>query len=141
MAYSIRFKRRARTELDECCETYGEAFRNDIWDWLRNIATAAESNDNFDSIDVVELLDEAMEHDEQQWRYALRRGFSAKLPDKIKASFVVVKKRCLPWRLSFAEAWFQVLGRFDCSVGAHFVIDHVNKQVVFVLFDGLPGQP
>lgn len=141
MAYSIRFKRRARTELDECCETYGEAFRNDIWSWLRDIARRAEAGDALDSIDAVELLDEALEHDEQQWRYALRRWREATLTDRIKASFVAFRKRCLPWRLSFAEGWFQVLGRFDCSVGAHFVVDHVNKQIVFVLFDGLPGQP
>lgn len=140
MAYSIGFTERAKRELDECCNTYGETLRTDLWTWLHQLAANSETGDELDSLDVLELMDEASTQDEGQWRYSLRRWWQATLLDKLKAAVVILKKHCPPWQLRFTVRWLTVLGRFNCEVHLHFVVDHVHKRVIFVLFDGLPGQ-
>jgi hypothetical protein len=140
MAYSMRFTNRAKEELNDCCSTYGETLRTDLWNWLHQLAANSESGNDLDSIDVIEIIDEALTQDEAQWRYSLRRWWRASLLDKVRAATVMLKKRCPPWQLRFTARWFTVLARFDCEVRLHYFVDHVHKHVIFVLFDGLPGQ-
>lgn len=140
MAYRMGFAKRARRELDECCCTYGESLRSDLWSWLQDVAANSETGNTLDSVDVIEMMDEALNPNEGQWRYALRRWRHAPLLEKFRAAVATLKKRCPPWQLRFTARWFTVLGQFDCEVRLHYVVDHVHKRVIFTLFDGLPGQ-
>ena len=141
MAYSIRFKKRARIEFDDCCHIYGEGLRTDLWNWLNQIAESADNGSGFDSIDLIELLDEGLQQQPSAWRFALHRWWKSTPVEKIRAFIVVLKKYCPPWELQTTTTWLQLLGRIDCEVQAVFLVDRVKRQVTFVKFEGLPGQP
>ncbi|MDA1052998.1 MAG: hypothetical protein O3C40_21300 [Planctomycetota bacterium] len=140
MAYRLCFYKRARRELDECCQTYGDNLRTELWNWLRDIATAADTGSEIGSVDIIDLLDEGLSQDASQWSQALKRWWNATPVEKIKATLVLLRKRCPPWQARFTVRWITVLGQFPCEIHAHYIVDHVNKQVILTLFDGLPGQ-
>lgn len=140
MAYAIRFKSRARQELDQCCECYGETFRREIWDWLKRIAQAAESANDEVLLDIASVIEEGLRDAGKSWKHAWREWWSASLPDKVRAAYVVFKKWCPPWQMKLAVEWFTVIGRFDCEIHAYVVVDHVEKRIIIAKFDGLPGQ-
>jgi hypothetical protein len=66
MAYRMGFVKRARRELDECCCTYGESLRSDLWSWLQEVAANSETGNTLDSVDVIEMIDEALNPNEGQ---------------------------------------------------------------------------
>ena len=140
MAYAIRFKSRAREELDECCQCYGDTLRSELNGWLLRLAGNAGSSVAGDSINISEIIEEAAANRGASWERSWRKWWKAPLLEKARAIHIVFKKWCPPWQLMFAIRWFNVIGRFDCEVHAYFIVDHVEKQIIFVKFDGLPGQ-
>jgi len=140
VSYSIRFFRRARAELDRCCEDY-PTFGQEILAWIRRIAAAEEAGDGSASIDIVDVVEEGLKDGGVGWKYAWRKWWEASPLDKIRAAYVAFKKRCPPWQLRLAVDWLLLLERMSFEVHIIYVADHVNKRIIITKFDGLPGQP
>jgi len=140
VSYSIRFFQRARDELDRCCEDY-PAFGRELWTWIRRIAAAEAAEDRSASIDIVDVVQEGLEDGGSSWRYSWRKWWEASPLDKIRAAYVVFRKRCPPWRLRLAVDWLLLLERMPFEVHVVYVADHVAKGIIITKFDGLPGQP
>ena len=143
MSYRIRFHHKARVELDLCCETY-PCMREPLWLWLHALAEEAEhprDRFSFDIEDLPPYLAKAFEPFESSWEYTVDRLGEATWGEDMKAILKIVRTRRPPWQLRAAWRAFAVLGAtFHCWPIVFFDVDHVGKQVVIRLFDGLPGQ-
>lgn len=60
MPYDVLYRREFRRQKDECCHTYNA--RRDINRWLRSLVAAAEQRETADSLSVVEILEQELEH-------------------------------------------------------------------------------
>lgn len=140
MAYGVRFKSRAKEELDEACACYGETFRTDLWSWLNRIAEGVESGDDSVALDIGSVLEEGLCEGGKSWKHSWRKWWSESMVTKIRAAYTVVRKWCPPWELKLAVQWFPVIGQLECEIHAYFIIDHVEKRIIIVKFEGLPGQ-
>jgi hypothetical protein len=139
VAYRIRYCKRARNELDECCETYGQDLREGLLHWLRQIAE--QPNEAVESLDVGELLKGAILGDAlRQWRHSWKKLWTAAGIERFRALYYAIRKRQPPWQLKMTVRWFHVLDQFWAEVHVHFAVDHMREEVIIVKFDGLPGQ-
>ncbi len=140
--YKIRFRRRAKQEA-ELSKYLGRSFTEPFRRRLEGIAEDAAKKDTSRSVDYLELLEDSIElaksgkvrnHIRDKWH-------DATLGEKIKALVYILKNRNTPWEIRGEIHWIHnILGVINAEIHFIYEIDHLNKQVVFVKFDGLPGQ-
>lgn len=139
--YRILFRERAKQEV-ELAQYLGESFTEMFSRALEEIAEDAANNGTPKSVDYVELLEKYIELAESD---VARSHIAAKWRDtttleKIKAVIFIAKNRKSPWEIRGEIRWFRnILGVIDLEVHFVYEVDHVNKQVIFVKFTGLPG--
>jgi hypothetical protein len=134
--YRIRYLKSARGELEESCGIYGAGFSDEVNEWLQQIAATAERDEAF-SLNVqvaLENPDAEMSHLLNHWREA---GWI----ERIAALLTAIRERRPPWQIRMRTKWFSMLGGvFNCELHTIYHLDHVANEVIFVKFDGLPGQ-
>ncbi len=138
--YANKYEREAKKELEEAKETYGGAFRDEVDDWLNSVVLEVERRESNLSVSVMDMMLEATQSKQGSWQFSWKKWLDAKLIAKFKAILFIVNNRCPPWELRAAICRFTVMSTFDCEITAYFEVNHVDRQVVFRLFDGLPGQ-
>ena len=146
MAYVIRYKPRAKQQLEQCREDYG-TFTASVEEWLRGLANAAERQDKtiaFELGNAVEVVASGVESP-SSWAESFRRWVEAPGKTKLKALLATLRKLCPPWELLSSGAPLPFLGHGTCEVHVHYLVDHVGddehgKKIVVALFKGLPGQ-
>lgn len=138
MSYSVRYLSRARKELDHCLAIYSETFARQVRAWIKEIADGGDVDDPATSIRLDELSEQILD-DGSGWSYSSRRWLRAEMAEKAKALLVVLKQRQPPWEPRVSTRSFTVLDTFSCQVHAFYLLDRVNKEVRFMMFDGLPG--
>ena len=143
MSYRIRFHRKARAELDLCCHRY-PCTEEPLWTWLRALADEAEEHEDRLSSDIKALatyLAKAFLPMKTSWQFSHKKFGKATWLDVLKAIVEFVEHRDPPWQLRAAWCVFPVLGgAFHSWPLVFFEVDHVGKQIVIRLFEGLPGQ-
>ena len=140
MRYAIRFRARTKEEFMRA-RKYSAEFGKDLDAWLTDIANAATRGAQSDSVDFLKLLEEGAEISQPTWKETWKKWWAATPMKKIHSLLVVLRKRTLPWQLRATSRWFGgILNAFDCEIHAYYEVDHVNQQVVFVKFTGLPGE-
>ncbi|MEQ8791761.1 MAG: hypothetical protein RIC55_36195 [Pirellulaceae bacterium] len=141
MAYAIRFFRRAREELDDCCGVYGDGLRQKVHEWLQELAEDCSNGNHSGSIDVLKVLEEGLgESAPNDWKFSWKQWWELAGTQRAKALYIALKKRCPPWQPRMSVRWFSVLQRFPAEIHVFFLIDHVENRIIFQKFDGLPGQ-
>jgi len=143
LAYSIRFRRRAREEVDALKQTYSRQFASDLDQWFTFIATAAEARNESHSIDAYALLQEieAEGFEESRWKFHLKKFASADMMSQIRQLLVMLGKRCPPTEFRMTTAWFDLLESVKHDVQAFYEIDHAGCRVILCkvdLGDGVP---
>ena len=121
----------------------GASFSGPFSDALEDIAQDAANKDTSKSVDYLELLQDSIDFAESgKCRTHIRDKWRDATPtEKIKALIYAIKNRKLPWEIRGEVRWiYNILGVFDSEIHYVYEIDHLNKQVVFVKFSGLPGQ-
>jgi hypothetical protein len=140
MSYAVRFRRRAKEELDRCCDIYGEELQHDLYKWLEYLGLTAERQEPSDSVDLLELLEEGLEEVETS-QHVWERFRDASFLEKIRAFVFFVRHQQPPWQLRSSVRHFTFLGQCSCEVMVIYEIDHLHRRVIITRFDGLPGQP
>jgi hypothetical protein len=142
MPYATRYRERAKRELEHFTGPYDEEFRQALHSWLNQLAAEAQGKNYSLSIDALDLLNAVEEGaDPGDWPGAWKRWKEASWRDKLRALLVILRKRRPPWEFRGAVQTFPVLsGAFHCEVHALYEVAHVDRQVIFTKFTGLPGQ-
>jgi hypothetical protein len=141
MPYRIRYHRQAKADVQRCRDTYApRVFPDQLNNWLRDLAREGEAKDWQLSIDLAELLNNMDEAEElvREWPTLWQRFWTASIKNKFKAAYLTITGR-LPYRSRAAIRVFTIFA-IDCEVTALYLVDHVEHQVVFLAFDGLPLQ-
>jgi hypothetical protein len=142
MRYRIRFRTSAKEELLRA-KKYSMQFSQELDEWLEDIAASSHRRDALKSIDLLDLLEQGINIAENlsPWKSVWKKWWKAAPIEKVKALITVLKKRCPPWQLRATSKWFSgILGAFDCEVHAYFEVNHVDGEVIFTKFAGLPGE-
>jgi len=142
MLYRTRFRRRAKEELKRA-KRYSSDFSDDLDQWLADIANSSTEQVTSDSIDLLQLLDEGAELAENpsRWKYLWKKWWASTPIKKVEALIIVIRKRCPPWHIRATSRWFcGILGAFDCEVHACYEVNHIDREIVFTKFIGLPGE-
>ncbi len=140
MRYLVRFRSRARSELDDCCATYGGNFCGEIHAWLDQLADEAEAKDGALSIDAFELFGDAVENVTRPWGHSLKRFREASTKQRLLALYHVLRKKCPPWEFRATVRPFTFLGACTCEIHVVYEVDHVTKRIIICKFIDLPGQ-
>ena len=139
--YRIRFERRARQQLDQCCSDYGDEVCGELWTWLERLAEAAEANTlEGCSADFLLFLEElAGEIEQGDLAFSLQTWKRKDWLTKLKALITLIRGRKPPWQLRHASELVRV---FSQSVEVYVIceIDHVNRSLIVRKFVDLPGQ-
>lgn len=139
--YRICFERKAREQLDNCCNDYGEEISADLWKWLEGLAESAEAKalDSCSS-DFVEFLDNlTSDLEKSDLPFSIKKWKRENFLTKIKAVLVLIRQRRPPWQLRHAYRSIQVFYR-PVEVHAICEIDNVQKKLIVRKFIDLPGQ-
>lgn len=143
MSYKTRFVRSAKEELRQCYEDY-PCLKEHLEAWLTELASCAERHDETGSWDISELpssLASAMSPTKSSWAATQEHLGECSWMETLKAIVELVRRRKPPWQLRASWRVFSVLnGAFHCMIVVFYDVDHVSKQIVVRLFDGLPGQ-
>ena len=140
--YEIRYRKRAKLEAEQP-KYLGTSFTEPFSSTLEDIATDAANKDTSKSVDYLELLEDSIEFAESgKCRTHIRDKWRDATPmEKIKALIFTIRNRKSPWEIRGEVRWiYNILGVFDSEIHYVYEIDHLNEQVVFVKFSGLPGQ-
>ena len=124
-------------------DALGDSFNEPFSLSLQEIAEAAANKDTSKSVDYLEFLEDSIEFAESgKSSIRIRDKWRKALPiEKIKALIFFIKNRKMPWEIRKEIRWiFNILGVFDAEIHFVYEIDHINEQVVFVKFSGMPGQ-
>ncbi len=136
MAYSIRFRRRAKDEANELKQTYGQNFTHEFDSWLALLAEAAEKRDASYSTDGLELLRRLGNPDAiSQWKFSWSQLKRASFGEKVHALITAVAKRCPPWEYRFSSRWFTLLELISHEVQVYFSVDHTRQWIIFEKFE------
>lgn len=111
--------------------------------WLNDIADSSARQSTSDSIDLFQLFEEGADLTENPgtWKQMWRNWWAATPIDKVKTLITVLAKRCPPWQIRGTSRWFSgILGTFDCEVHAWYEVNHVDEEIIFAKFIGLPGE-
>jgi len=138
--YRIFFERHAWDELSQAQEDYGTEFREGTDQWLRQLATEAETRDYELSVDLVEWTNSVLSSSPSSWGHSWHRWLGSRFGVQLRALLTLAKKRCPPWELRTSPERFTVLGCITVDVLVHFEVDHIDKRVIMRQFLGLPGQ-
>lgn len=143
MSYRIRFLRSAKAELEKCCRAYA-CMGEPLSAWLGALAQEAELHEERLSFDIANLpvyLSRVVSPIESSWQATRERFQEATWTEDMKAILEIIKTRKPPWQLRASWRVFLVPGvASHCMPVVFFDVDHVGKQIVVRLFDGLPGQ-
>lgn len=140
--YKIRYRKRAKQEAERP-KYLGTSFTEPFSRSLEEIAEDAAKKDTSKSVDYLELLEDSIEFAESgASRIHIRDKWRDATPiEKLKALIYAIKNRKMPWEIRGEIRWiYNILGVFDSEIHYVYEIDHLNEQVVFVKFSGLPGQ-
>lgn len=140
MAYKQCYERTSKDELESSCSIYGGTFSSHIHEWLSELANDELCKNDVEAIDFSSLVEIAATSPPSSWKQSWRRFLNANLVEKFKAILSFIKNRRLPWELRVAQRRFTVITTFQVEVVVFYELDHVNKRIIFRLFDGLPGQ-
>lgn len=141
--YSIRFRERAKRELADAVEIYGNEFRANCSTWLQDLAKNAQDKDEAGSIDLGSALSEGIEMIEMKgaWKRSFQRFWKAAPLEKLKALEFVLRQREPPWQFRSSAIWFgEILGVISAEIHVYYEVDHVQKSITITMFTGLPGQ-
>lgn len=139
MAYAIRYRKRARKALDNCCGIYGQSLAEPLHKWLSRLAAEAQGRKHTISIDGRTLIETIANHpDPEMWTSAGRRWFEAPIVAKIKAIGVLLSKRCPPWEFRASVKTFRFLGPCTYEAIVFYEIDHVERRIIITTLD-VPG--
>lgn len=143
MPYKIRFRRRAKQEL-VLAQSYSAEFGEQLNQWLIDIAVSIVPGKKDFAIDMTVVLEAGIDlipEGTSPWKTSWSRFCTAGHLEKLRALVALVKKRRPPWELQTTSRWFpQILNAFDCEAHAVFEVNHVDGEVIFTMFAGLPGQ-
>jgi hypothetical protein len=139
LAYAIRYRKRAKIALDNCCQIYGPSLAEPLHRWLAHLAAEAQGRKYSISLDGKTFFETiANNPDPEKWIGTGRRWLDASAVAKIKAIGVLLTKRCPPWEFRAALKTFRFLGQCTYEVMAFYEVDHVEKRIVITTFD-VPG--
>lgn len=137
--YRIRYDEETKAELEMAYEIYGSRFKGEFTEWLELIATAAANPQDTNTLDLLEVLENA-----ENWKEDVRLSFQelckTNLLGKIRALLSIVRRRKPPWQLRTVWQFFRIVDSFTCEVHAYFIVSHSERTVTFYLIEGLPGQ-
>jgi hypothetical protein len=143
MPYRIRFRRRAKAEFTQA-QGYSTQFGDELSRWLNDIAIAVDPGEKELSADLTVILESCIDlipEAESPWKASWVRWKRAGNLEKLRAVIALVKTHRPPWELHATSRWFpQILNAFDCEAHTIFEVNHVDREVVFTKFAGLPGQ-
>lgn len=140
--YTIRYRQRAKEEAQRAYYL-GASFTEPFNASLDEIAEYAASNGPSNSIDYLAVLEELIEllKAGESRTYLQKKWEDSSLIEKANALLSLVRHRRMPWIIRSEIRWIHnILGAFDAEIQFFYEIDHVNRQVVFIKFSGLPGQ-
>ena len=137
MAYDIKYRKRAKNEVNYLRSTYGQNFSDELDRRLQVLAEAAEKMDYSQSIGGLESL---LQLDElpptsSAWGYSLRRFRESGFRDRLHALVVILRKKCPPWEFRFASYVLPLLDRIPCEVQFFYEIDHVERRLIFTVIE------
>tara|TARA_R110002049_G_scaffold4601_5_gene32152 strand:+ start:220358 stop:220801 length:444 start_codon:yes stop_codon:yes gene_type:complete len=145
MVYRIRIKESAKPDF-QFAKDYGLAER--VVAWLNELAEEAEVRRGTKAIDFTDFLEDVAaienvltEPIAPSWKLSYRRFCKANFASKLRALLHCVRRQSAPWRIQATVTWFAgILGHLEAEVHVLYEVDHVNKQIIVLMFTGLPGQ-
>jgi len=139
LAYAIRYRKRARTALDNCRGIYGASLTGPLHKWLSQLAAEAQGQTYTISFDAKTFLETVANHPNlEKWATAGRRWLDAPVLAKVKAIGVLLSKRCPPWEFRASVKTFRFLGACTYEAVVFYEIDHVEKRIIITALD-VPG--
>jgi hypothetical protein len=139
MAYRLRYEAEAKAEIQEAKDTYPGSFAAAVNAWLLLLAAEAEGGTYPLSLDAEDWL-EAAEGAIESRRHLWNKFWEVGSRDKVRALIAFVKKRRPPWELRTATKPFTIPGDSCHEVTAVYEVNHVEKEIRFRMFVGLPAQ-
>lgn len=135
MSYSVKYERRAKTEKEWLCETYGQQYSEQLEVWLGQLASeAAAGKSPRASDDLFDILEKGLdraENEKGQWAYFARRWREAGILDRVRALLVAIKRRRPPWRCRGASRAIPALeSRINIPTDIIYEINDVKKWLV-----------
>jgi len=135
MRYRIRYRARAKAELKSEVRVYGQHFDKQINDWLADLSELPESDSSIDVQDVMEQFEKSSW--QESFKYFRNRGYW----EQLKAAVEVMLKRRPPLEVRGSMRWIElIMDSLPTEIQIYYQVDHVNKQLIVVKFDGFPGQ-
>jgi hypothetical protein len=139
MGYRIRFYRDAKQDVEKFRTTYAPTpLPRRLNNWLEKLAEEAETKEWTLSLDLATLLERIDDAEEivHRWPAFWQRFWDAKFVNKLKAAAVVISKWRPPYESRGAVRVFTLYSEAS-EVVALYLVDHAQKEVVFMAFDGL----
>lgn len=144
--YTIRYRKRARQELNACIACHDPAFANDVYSWLDELAEEAARNGSSVSSDAQTFLEKlAAPGVPPTPRTGLPRWLSEDVLNKLRAVLALLRDRCPPWQFRMAMNVFIVRNtqspiptQSPGVVTVLYEVDRGNKRVVVTIFPDLP---
>ncbi len=136
MTYDIRYRKSARAEVDWLRDTYGHEFGEAWNEWTKLIAERSRRKDITGSVDVVEVLANAVDLFSGAERAELgqllkKRWDDAAFWTRVKAVLVTIQKRTLPWQMRYSSRVLYCLGMgIAVELEILYEIDHVSGRVI-----------
>ena len=128
-----------REEASHLRDTYGQDFAKEFDGWLAFLASAVEDASESTSADALKILEEVARERTQPvsspWSYSWGRFWKANGLEMLRALLVVLSKRCPPWEFRISNNWFTLLGFIRVEIQAYYMIDRLNKRIIFNLFE------
>lgn len=141
-SYTIRYRQRAKDEAQRAFYL-GASFTDAFNASIEEIAEIAAKNGPSNSVDYLSVLEELIEIFKagESSTYYWKKWEDSSLLEKANALLTLVRRQRIPWIIRSEIRWIHnILGAFDAEIQFFYEIDHVNRQVVFIKFSGLPGQ-
>jgi hypothetical protein len=128
-AYAIRYYQGAKTEVEKSIYL-GPTFTAPFYQSLDEIAAEAAAGNTTDSVNLIELCDDILKNVlQQEYFSAIKRLISAFSKKASNDREIRCQTRSI----------HNVLGVCSLEIDYFYEIDHMNKQVIFTHFSGLPG--
>jgi hypothetical protein len=144
MGFIVRYRQRARRELDAFDARFGSMFGEAVRAWLQELAVEAERNEQVSSVDALPFLRDLLGPDdaEQAFPTGFHRWRSAHILEKIHVLLILLAQRRPPWEFRMAMNVF--LGPNPNGDGmppdspvvvtAVYEVDRPNSRIVVTMF-------
>ena len=144
--FVVRYRRRARTELNTSARYFKNQFLDLVEEWLQTLADDAFAGEEGSSEDAAVFFTQLYGETGNPPITGLRRWLSATLREKILALRILLRDRQSPWAFRMAMNVFlvpnpvaEIPRDVPVVVLALYEVDRVNGRIVVTMFPELPG--